>query len=1026
MKSKIILFVFLLCLSIVKLNASDVVKGYSHHDEIHFKTTKVGEFSFRLRMSPLNHSKDPSLINVFPSVHIYWNGVKQEINWFDAWAGCTVKSPKPLNGNTTVIIETPIYHPLSEFVCNDNEVTELEFRSGLYNGKYISRLECKGNKLEVLNLRNLENLSQLDCSYNNLKELDVSLSPSLKDLNCSNNLLTKLLIKKYSSTGAFALKKIDFSSNQINQIDLQDVKSLEELYCNNNLLTQLNLKEHTKLTRLNCTENKLTTLDVSKSEKLEYLNCANNSLTSLNIKNMKALLTLDCSTNQLTSLDISNVIKLQNLDCNDNQLNKLDLSNNLETRYLNCKNNKLTSLNVKNNVKLGFLWCYNNQLKTLDISNNLKLYSFHCGGNQLTSLDVTKHTGLTLLYCWDNQLTSIDISNNIDLKDFHCGKNQLTSLDISKNKALLSIHCWNNQLTSLDISIHPALTALYCDNNQLTNLDLSNNPNLIYLYCYNNQLAALDLSNNPALTSLNCENNSITLANIFDIAQRNINTLDIGKQNLPNVSAERYTAISVDTVFNGINTTFDIPSANKGEHYVINEGNITFLKAGEYILTLSNPALRGGYTVQNFQVISTIEWEQDLTATYGDAPISLNAISSNNLEITYTSDNENTATIDGNILTVKGAGTATITAKAAVSDSVSISFSKMLQVEKAMLTISADDAKRAYGAENPPFSLSYTGFVNNETKSVLDTLPTISCVANPNSSIGLYDIILHGGSDNNYDYNLINGKLEVFSEPIILSGFTINNGEKISIFPTVDISFIIDAGVPTEYIISEKTNFADAVWQKYNPDNLTYTFVSETSEQKILYAKLKNDKGETAVRKDDIYYKPYYEVNISSFTPNNGVYRTENRIIALNHTLNYGNPTLYSVSENKAEIGKVWFPYEYIPTYTLSEQNGIKEIFFAVSDGKQSSDILSAKISLEESFMSLYPNPVRDILFIDIQNDNNETLVVQINNLGGKLMLSKNFDNSKIELDFSSYPAGIYIVKISCGNKIKVHRIIKQ
>jgi hypothetical protein len=84
-----------------------------------------------------------------------------------------------------------------------------------------------------------------------------------------------------------------------------------------------------------------------------------------------------------------------------------------------------------------------------------------------------------------------------------------------------------------------------------------------------------------------------------------------------------------------------------------------------------------------------------------------------------------------------------------------------LTVGKATLTIRAQDESRGMGEENPAFTLLYSGFRNDEDESILDRLPDVSCAADRNSPEGLYDIILSGGSDNNYLYQLVNGKLEV-------------------------------------------------------------------------------------------------------------------------------------------------------------------------------------------------------------------------------------------------------------------------
>lgn len=85
----------------------------------------------------------------------------------------------------------------------------------------------------------------------------------------------------------------------------------------------------------------------------------------------------------------------------------------------------------------------------------------------------------------------------------------------------------------------------------------------------------------------------------------------------------------------------------------------------------------------------------------------------------------------------------------------------VLTVGKAPLTIMANNATRPQGVSNPAFTLSYSGFKNNDTESVLDVLPTAACAANETSPAGNYEITLSGGNDNNYDYILQNGTLEV-------------------------------------------------------------------------------------------------------------------------------------------------------------------------------------------------------------------------------------------------------------------------
>ena len=91
----------------------------------------------------------------------------------------------------------------------------------------------------------------------------------------------------------------------------------------------------------------------------------------------------------------------------------------------------------------------------------------------------------------------------------------------------------------------------------------------------------------------------------------------------------------------------------------------------------------------------------------------------------------------------------------------SISDTVYININKAVLTVTADDKSRETGIDNPAFTVSYDGFVNSETESVIDTKPIATCSATAASPAGDYDIIVSGGSDNNYSFTYINGKLTV-------------------------------------------------------------------------------------------------------------------------------------------------------------------------------------------------------------------------------------------------------------------------
>ena len=68
-----------------------------------------------------------------------------------------------------------------------------------------------------------------------------------------------------------------------------------------------------------------------------------------------------------------------------------------------------------------------------------------------------------------------------------------------------------------------------------------------------------------------------------------------------------------------------------------------------------------------------------------------------------------------------------------------------LTVTQAVLTVTANNTNRIYGATNPVFTASYTGFVNNDTTSVLSGQPSLTTTAVTNSPTGAYTITATNG-----------------------------------------------------------------------------------------------------------------------------------------------------------------------------------------------------------------------------------------------------------------------------------------
>ncbi len=89
-------------------------------------------------------------------------------------------------------------------------------------------------------------------------------------------------------------------------------------------------------------------------------------------------------------------------------------------------------------------------------------------------------------------------------------------------------------------------------------------------------------------------------------------------------------------------------------------------------------------------------------------------------------------------------------------------------IEPVKLMAKVSDASRVYGEENPTFTISYTGFVNNETANVLTTKPVATTTATANSGIGTYPITISGGESKNYTFEYEEGTLTVNKAPLTI------------------------------------------------------------------------------------------------------------------------------------------------------------------------------------------------------------------------------------------------------------------
>jgi gliding motility-associated-like protein len=203
---------------------------------------------------------------------------------------------------------------------------------------------------------------------------------------------------------------------------------------------------------------------------------------------------------------------------------------------------------------------------------------------------------------------------------------------------------------------------------------------------------------------------------------------------------------------------------------------------GTYAITRGTLALNGNYTLTfngaNLTITSKVI---TITAvakskTYGDADPALTYIFSPALP---------TGTIvTGSLSRVAGenAGTYAINqGSLTLSGNFTLAYiGADLTINKAVLTVSANNAVMCQSDGFPNFGVTYTGFKAGDTENSLGTKPTVSTTANRNVA-GTYVLVPSNGGSDNYTFVYVNGSLVINALPQvnILSnnGTTISKGE---------------------------------------------------------------------------------------------------------------------------------------------------------------------------------------------------------------------------------------------------------
>ncbi len=204
------------------------------------------------------------------------------------------------------------------------------------------------------------------------------------------------------------------------------------------------------------------------------------------------------------------------------------------------------------------------------------------------------------------------------------------------------------------------------------------------------------------------------------------------------------------------------------ETMIIDITEVNSAVAGEYAITYNAVDESGNDAQEVVRNVIVLKADQTISFAnldpmiFGDPVSLLEAEATSGLEVAFTSSDPSVATVLGNILTIVGAGSTTITAMQ-IGNSIfnSVEEEKQLTVEKATLTVLADDYTRLYNTANPTLTIGYSGFIGDDNEAVLDEPPMAYTDANNLSDVGAYSIKITAGNDANYDFQYVEGTLSI-------------------------------------------------------------------------------------------------------------------------------------------------------------------------------------------------------------------------------------------------------------------------
>ena len=443
------------------------------------------------------------------------------------------------------------------------------------------------------------------------------------------------------------------------------------------------------------------------------------------------------------------------------------------------------------------------------------------------------------------------------------------------------------------------------------------------------------------------------------------------------------------------------------------------------------------------------------TKMYGDAVDQLLTISYSGFKgIDGEDDLRIIPTASTTVTSTSGAGTYDIIPAGGDDDNYLLSYVKgIYTVNKLMLTATADDKSRVYGRENPPFTLTYSGFLTGEDATVVDLDPSMLTDAIIDSPPGDYPITLDGGSDNNYDFYLVSGTLTITQQTTPTPGqptsncyLTLpgNNSVNVNYYATLASNFVVGAKTYT-FEVNTQPDFSGAPNIKQSSSE-TIEFLLHYNTK--YYARVKTDlvpaswsviTAFTTGNPVSLAYITSPEDGATTVPTNvkvtaNNVYGATTYTIELNTSADFSGSTITQTSSGRSisfkKLVQATKYYARVSTNLAPGQWGRRTSFTTIDprarstggwEGEDSGDFETQGVSYH-----VYPNPFRDNLTILVQTLEQGPADIVLFDLNGKMLEQMTANTNNLIVLGQSLSNGVYVLQVVTGEGTKFIRVIKR